>query len=126
LEGKVWKETKETFVHCRLEENWEGDALANRHVSKTLAAAEQLDASSSVGKKPGSKPPPNWRLQAHTFRAFYDAFVQARAKWEMRIEGQVMEAIASAARSGVRKNAPFFEVISTTHRIFAKTGSGDT
>jgi hypothetical protein len=110
----LWKEKfgrkqKRRSFHCRLEENWEGDALANRHVSKTLAAAEQLDASSSVGKKPGSKPPPNWRLQAHTFRAFYDAFVQARAKWEIQIEGQVMEAIASAARSGVRKNAPFLK-----------------
>ena len=75
-----------------LEQNWDGDGLTNIHVNRTLTAAQQLDASSK-GK------PPNWRLQAHTFRAFYDAYVQARANWEMQIENSVLKAVEDAAHS---------------------------
>lgn len=75
-----------------LEQNWDGDGLTNTHVNRTLTAAQQLDAGSK-GK------PPNWRLQAHMFRAFYDAYVQSRAKWEMQVETSVMKAVKDAAHS---------------------------
>jgi len=48
-----------------LEMNWDGDAVGNSDVARTLQAAERLD-NATKGEKPG-----NWRLQAHLLRAFY-------------------------------------------------------
>ena len=48
-----------------LELNWDGDAVRNSDVARTLQAAERLD-NATQGEKPG-----NWRLQAHLLRAFY-------------------------------------------------------
>ena len=43
--------------------------------------------------------PANWRLQMYCFRAYYDAYVQARFQHEMQVEGDARAAIAQAARS---------------------------
>eukprot|EP01043_Picozoa_sp_COSAG02_P013253 COSAG02_NODE_527_length_20704_cov_120.745462_5_plen_235_part_00 len=82
-------ETAGAALLSGLERNWDGNALSNTHVATTLATAQQLDRESSKNQ-------PNWRLQAHTFRAFYDSYVQARAQWENKAEQAIMNAVADA------------------------------
>lgn len=62
-----FRKGNELLEQSGLELNWDGNALTNTHVRDTLVAAQQLDRG-SAGKQP------NWRLQAHTFRAFYDSY----------------------------------------------------
>ena len=66
-----------------LEKSWLGDA-SNVHVTRTLKLAEQLETHAG---------PPNWRLQAHLFRAYFDAYVQARYLHEQQQEAQVLQAV---------------------------------
>jgi hypothetical protein len=73
-----------------LERNWDGDALGNTHVNTSLALARQLDVSPL---------PVNWRLQAYLFRAYFDAYVQARLQHEIQVESDTRVSIARAART---------------------------
>eukprot|EP01052_Picozoa_sp_SAG31_P003144 SAG31_NODE_118_length_24006_cov_8.219266_4_plen_620_part_00 len=75
-----------------LEMNWNGDALVNTAVLDTLHAAQRLDKATRQNRG-------NWRLQAHLFRAFYDAYVQAKLQHEVRQEEQVMHAITASVYS---------------------------
>jgi hypothetical protein len=74
-----------------LERNWQGDAAASPQPLSTLSIAEQLhDAASSN----------NWRVAAHLFRAYLDAFVQARLRFEQQQETLAQETLAAAIGSG--------------------------
>ena len=76
-----------------LERNWQGDASSNPHVLSSLAFAEQLERSVLVAD------PGNWRALAHVYRAYYDAYTQARLRFELQRQAAVYEAVAMAIAS---------------------------
>ena len=74
-----------------LEQNWVGVAATNTHVLSTLETANRL-----WDGEPHILDSPNWRLQAHLMRAYFDGHVQARAVFEDAREVEAKAAIASA------------------------------
>ena len=58
-----------------LENNWRGPLEGNRSIDKTLTEIRKIESS------PDS-PRDNWRLELALYRAYYDAFLQARKRKE--------------------------------------------
>lgn len=67
------------------------DAASNRQVLASLATAQQLEQSALAAGRGG------WRLLSHVYRAYFDATVQARLRFEQAREARAYEAIAVAA-----------------------------
>ena len=86
-----------------LERNWQGDAAANEHVLASLVLAQQLERAAACSTGFGTAaaaaafgPPGNWRTLSLVFRAYYDAHVQARLRFELQREALAYEALAAA------------------------------
>lgn len=81
-----------------LERNWVGDAMANTAVLSTLATADRLYE--SAGGDGAIYRSANWRLQSHLMRAYFDGYVQAKARFESQRERETKEAIIAAVEAG--------------------------
>jgi hypothetical protein len=77
-----------------LERNWEGPLLTNRRVKKTLAHWQSLE------KAADGDALDSWRFQMGLFRAYYDAYVQARLVAETKLEERAMRALGRAKDIG--------------------------
>lgn len=73
-----------------LEENWRGPVEKNESIPKTLALFQGLEKSASDKLKK------NWRFQQALYRAYYDAFVQARHVNEQELEREALSVLANA------------------------------
>lgn len=77
-----------------LERNWQGSALANKQIDKTLQQFQAMEETA---------PPQvllNWRFQQGLFRAYYDAFVRQRLIFETGLENQAMSVLKDVDRTG--------------------------
>lgn len=94
-----------------LERNWRGSLGTNENVEPTLAQFQALDRSASPFESR------NWRFQQGLFRAYYDAYVQRRLRFETALEEQATRALQDAPKLGA-SNA-----ISMAKTILARAGS---
>src|SRR6185369_12080890 len=77
-----------------LERNWHGSLLANDGVN---AASKQFQALEKAASPDDLK---NWRFQQALFRAYCDAYVRQRLKFESELEVQAMESLRTAQSAG--------------------------
>lgn len=79
-----------------LERNWRGPALTNPGIEVTLAQFRAMEREAT---------PPmlaNWRFQQALYRAYYDAYVQSRLRYETSLEEQANARLRSAPELGSR------------------------
>jgi hypothetical protein len=99
-----------------LEQNWVGPLAANGSVMPTLHAFQAMERSA----------PPrllqNWRFQQALYRAYYDAYTQARLRYETGLEEQAFDVLRQAGALGARRAMDAAEVIlnrAVTHPLNA-------
>ena len=78
-----------------LEENWKGDIRSNDAVRQTLGAIQSVEGAMTEPELHS-----NWRLLALLFRAYFDAHVQARFRFEMQQQENAYQALGRAAVAG--------------------------
>lgn len=77
-----------------LEANLRGPALLNGSVRGTLGLWQQMERILPESHR-------NWRFDLHLFRAYYDAYTQARLVDENRLESAALRLLDQAAQTGV-------------------------
>jgi len=77
-----------------LERNWRGPVVANEGIEKTLALFQEMERTATPQEML------NWRFQQALYRAYYDAYVRARAMAEERWEREAMAALRRAPSAG--------------------------
>lgn len=80
-----------------LEDNWRGPIAENDGIEKTLAHWQR------IAEKDAGAVAKNWRLQMYLFRAYYDAYVKAKAKADAAYEAEALEALKRARQDGAAK-----------------------
>lgn len=83
----IGEEQAEEFAAglLELEQNWQGPLLTNRQPVKTLARFQRLEEAATPQLRR------NWRWQMAVYRAYYDAYVQARLVRETALEQEAAE-----------------------------------
>ena len=79
-----------------LEQNWRGPLIANAGIQTTLEQFRSLERQASPAVKA------NWRFQQALFRAYYDAYLRARAIHETALEEEAMTHLRNAETLGSR------------------------
>lgn len=77
-----------------LEKNWRGPVAGNAGIDSTLAHFQRLEK---------AVPPPthlNWRFQQALFRAYYDAWLRQRLRYEQGLETEALAALANSKQFG--------------------------
>jgi hypothetical protein len=77
-----------------LEQNWQAPLITNAGVTKTLERFQKMEREATPFNKL------NWRFQQALYRAYYDAFLQARLRYEQGLEHQANELLAKARETG--------------------------
>ena len=77
-----------------LERNWRGSLLANDGVDATLKQFQALEKAASPNDLK------NWRFQQALFRAYFDAYIRQRLKFEAELEAKAMESLRAAPTTG--------------------------
>jgi len=77
-----------------LERNWRGSLLTNHGVDTTWKQFQALEKAASPSELK------NWRFQQMLFRAYYDAHIRQRLKFESELEAQAMESLRAAPSAG--------------------------
>lgn len=77
-----------------LERNWSGPLEHNQQIHKTLAQWQALE------RKASSEVLADWRFQQNLLRAYFDAYVQARLRFERDLEREALRALAAAETTG--------------------------
>ena len=91
-------ETQAVDLLFGLEQNWVGgESATNPHVLSTLAVAEGILAHTHSDNRTATIAADNWRLQMYLYRAYYDAYVQARYRRESLVVDQAKECLATAS-----------------------------
>lgn len=83
-----------------LEDNWRGPLLENRSVEKTLERFQRMEKQEPIG---GAKA--NWRYQQGLYRAYYDAYVQARLEHEKYLERRALVTLDLPGGTSLKKVA---------------------
>ncbi|MFN4145474.1 MAG: hypothetical protein ACK4GN_06600 [Runella sp.] len=78
----------------RLEKNWRGPAATNEGIDSTLALFRQMELEATPQLLQ------NWRFQQGLFRAYYDAYIRQRVRYEQQIEKNVLNLLATAPQWG--------------------------
>jgi hypothetical protein len=92
----IGEDYRDTFAQglLALEQNWVGPLIANEGVETTCQAFHDMERSASPQVKL------NWRFQQALYRAYYDSYVRDRLIYETALEGQAMEKLRGAGRTG--------------------------
>ena len=77
-----------------LENNWKGRAAENDGIDATLALFRKLEKSAPPGLMK------NWRFQQALYRAYYDATIRYRLKFETDLEQEVLQLLRRTAKGG--------------------------
>jgi len=77
-----------------LERNWDGPVAGNPVIEDTLAHWQGLE------RRAGREVLANWRFQQMLLRAYYDAYVQARVRFERQLERKALGALAGVTAQG--------------------------
>eukprot|EP01052_Picozoa_sp_SAG31_P013614 SAG31_NODE_822_length_11777_cov_11.328738_6_plen_1264_part_00 len=80
-----------TTVLFGLEENWRGDIGRNTAVLHTLRTIQSVESQMTEAELRT-----NWRFQAFLYRAYFDAHVQARFRFEMQQQERAYAALEQA------------------------------
>jgi hypothetical protein len=83
-----------------LEGNWRGSLISNEGVVTTLRQFQAIEDAASPHDLL------NWRLQQGVYRAYYDAYQQARLIYETSLELQALECLERVRQLGVRPVPP--------------------
>ena len=92
----ISEELAEAFAQglLALEGNWEGPLLTNGRVRTMLLQFQEIER----------RAPPqvrlNWRFQMALYRAYYDAYIQARLFYERQLEERALEELRAARQMG--------------------------
>ena len=78
----------------RLEQNWRGPVRDNAGIDSTLALFQRLE------QQAGPRRLQNWRFQMALFRAYYDAYLRQRVRYEHTLEADALTLIANAPATG--------------------------
>jgi len=95
-----------------LERNWQGRLADNDEVCETLAQWQALE------QQAGAEVLANWRFQQMLLRAYFDAYVQARLRFEDGLESDALRALAAAPKQGADQAA------SSAKAILARADTG--
>ena len=79
-----------------LEQNWTGPIAGNEVIGQTLDLWKKLEAENPQLAE-------NWRWQQLVMRAYYDAYIQKRQAYEIRLEEEVYDILAKAGAMGTGK-----------------------
>jgi hypothetical protein len=82
-----------------LERNWTGPALTNDEIDETLKLFRTLEREASPAVKL------NWRFQQALYRAYYDAYVRARLKYETSLKEAALGKLREAKQLGALRAA---------------------
>lgn len=90
---------EETFAMglLGLERNWKGSLKNNDGVLETLKLFQYMEKNATPQDKL------NWRFQQGLYRAYYDAYIKARLKYETELEKQALEILKTAGEVGSAK-----------------------
>ena len=77
-----------------LERNWQGPLATHAGVPATLAQFQAMERAASPATLG------NWRFQQALYRAYYDAYTQARLRYETALADQAMDRLRDAAKTG--------------------------
>jgi hypothetical protein len=77
-----------------LERNWDGPLAANEGVPETLRLFQELERAATPQERL------NWRFQQALYRAYYDAFLHSRLRYEQGLEARAMERLGRAKQTG--------------------------
>jgi hypothetical protein len=80
-----------------LEQNWTGPMLDNAGIDETLAQFRALERAAGPREKL------NWRFQQALYRAYYDAYIRARARHEIGATDAARAALRQAKQAGSLK-----------------------
>jgi hypothetical protein len=80
-----------------LERNWEGPVLKNAGIDATLKEFQAME------RDAGPRQKLSWRFQHALYRAYYDAYVRARLKYETELETTTLVKLRDAPKSGAVK-----------------------
>ena len=80
-----------------LERNWRGPLLTNGRVPVTLEQFQAMEGAAAP------RDLLNWRFQQGLYRAYYDAYIQQRLRYETSLETQAMSRLRQAGRLGTRE-----------------------
>ncbi|HEV3275554.1 MAG TPA: hypothetical protein VG860_01955 [Terriglobia bacterium] len=91
---------RDDFAHgiLSLEENWKGPLIANESVTTALEQFRSME---------NSAPPEellNWRFQMGLYRAYYDAYIQARLIHEVGAQGRAFQRLDKIHNFGAALN----------------------
>ncbi len=92
----VSEEFEEAFAQglLALERNWEGPLEVNSQIKTTLLQFQEMERKASPQVRM------NWRFQMALYRAYYDAYIQARLRYEKHLEEKALEELRTADRIG--------------------------
>lgn len=92
----IGEELAEVFAQglLALEKNWEGPLLTNSQVRTTLLQFQEMERKASPQVRL------NWRFQMALYRAYYDAYIQARLRYEKHLEERAFEELRTAPKIG--------------------------
>jgi hypothetical protein len=75
-----------------LEKNWRGAAAQNEGIDTTLQNFRMMEKTSSPAVRL------NWRFQQALYRAYYDAFIRARLRYETELEAAALARLRDAEK----------------------------
>jgi hypothetical protein len=93
--SKIGHEAAEAVL--ALEQNWVGPILGNTAIVKTLEHWKKLETENP--QLAG-----NWRWQQLVMRAYYDAYIQQRLAYEVKLETEANDILAKAKTVGADKS----------------------
>ena len=79
-----------------LEQNWVGPAIENEGIAETLTLWRKLEAEHPEMEE-------NWRWQQLVMRAYYDAYIQDRLRYEKKLEADAYKVLAAAKTLGANE-----------------------
>lgn len=80
-----------------LEQNWVGATLDHPSISETFGLFRKMEQDASPMVKR------NWRFQQALYRAYYDAFVRARLRYEMALRKEALDRLGQAPKIGAAR-----------------------
>jgi hypothetical protein len=98
-----------------LEHNWFGPLERNDRILQTLAHWQDLERRADAGLRA------NWRFQQMLLRAYFDAYVQARLRFERGLEREATRALSDAVATGAEVDAAIASAKTTLARADVET-----
>ena len=99
-----------------LERNWQGPLATHSGVPATLAQLQEMERTASPAVLA------NWRFQQALYRGYYDAYTQARLRYETALSDRAMDHLRDASKTGAltaMKEAEDTLDRAMTHRVAA-------